>query len=288
MEDLRKKILELQKFDGLHEAEQVTGKSYKEDKGTESLGFLLHIEKGAAMREMLSQVGDTQFSNKVNDYLRITSGFGFEVAYQESFKDLERNKEESLYVLFNKELGIILCFDTYGENVNGGDVYYNWSPNSMDCYRLTSSGRFIWSNNTSHMALYEDDFSKEYIIPDYPAPFKWGSGMEYEEFKKLEEPVSAKRKELFDLALADGKRFVWSGGHDCREGIITTIMAMCENGKFLPVWKECAFSWLTHYVDHRTPESRGYNLSPLYEITKTRLKSMPESVKNCINNTYKK
>lgn len=136
MNNLQKQILEMQKFDPLSMAEKMTGESYKESESTTALGLLMHMQKGEKMREMLSKAGDTQFSNTVSDYLRITGNFGFELVYKEPF--MSDRCEENLYVLFQKELGILICFDTFTwenrhvANVNGGKMYYNWSPNNYN------------------------------------------------------------------------------------------------------------------------------------------------------------
>ena len=293
MNKLQENILKTQKFDALSEAEKITGKSYKESESTSSLGFLLHILKGQEMKQMLSKADDTQFSNTVKDYLRITGNFGFEVVYKEPF--MSDRCEENLYVLFQKELGILIHFDTFtwGDGkeagVNGGDMCYNWSPNSLNMrYKLTSSGHFYFSEKDNHMTLFEKDLMTKYKIHNYPESAKWDSPLSYEEFKAIDEPINKEQKELFDLAVKCGKRFLWVGSHDCREGIITTIKSMFENGKFFPIWHECPFNWITNYMEHKHTANNNYPFTEYYELTKLRISKMPEHVQKCINNTYKK
>lgn len=292
MNKLQKTILKTGKIDALSLAEKITRESYKDDKVTESLGCMLHLKKGEEMRSLLSKADDTQFSNTVEDYLRITGKFGFEVVYKEPFIN-DSNVEENLYVLFMKELGIIICFDTFSwengkkANVNGGHMYYNWSPNSFNLRgELTSSGGFYFEKDAPHIGLFHSDLITEYVIPDYPADVKWTSDLSYEQFKLLSKPIEEKQKSLIASALNEGKRMLWVGYHDCREGVITTIKAMWENGKFFPTWQKCPFNWLTHYIEHKNTNHK-YPFTEYYEITKKRISCMPEDVKNCINNTYK-
>lgn len=290
MNKLQENILKTQKFDALSEAEKITGKSYKESESTSSLGFLLHILKGQEMKQMLSKADDTQFSNTVKDYLRITGNFGFEVVYKEPF--MSDRCEENLYVLFQKELGILICFDTFtwGDskevNVNGGNMYYNWSPNSLNMRHLTSSGSFYFAEKDSHMTLFEKDLITRYKIENYPKSAEWSSELSYEEFKAINDPINKEQKELFDLAVKCGKRFLWIGSHDCREGIITTIKSMFENGKFFRVWHECPFNWITNYMEHKNDTK--YPFEKYCELTKQRISKMPKYVQDCINNTYRK
>src|SRR5690606_31274506 len=106
-------------------------------------------------------------------------------------------------------------------------------------------------------------------------------------FKAIDEPISKEQKELFELATKCGKRFLWIGGHDCREGIITIIKAMFENGKFFPVWHDCPFNWLTNYMEHKNKNAQ-YPFTEYYEITKQRISKMPKYVQDCIADTYRK
>ena len=56
-------IKDVLSFDALQEAENLTGKSYKDDKATEALGFIAHIQNGKRKEQMLKSLGDTTFSN---------------------------------------------------------------------------------------------------------------------------------------------------------------------------------------------------------------------------------
>lgn len=307
-----KEILELQKIDPLHIAEMITEKSYKESKDTGLLGLAIMLNVNEAKNKRLEEIGDTKFSNKLNDYLEIVQKFGFELVYSEPFKGT-KGKDECLYVLFLKELGILLVFDTYTHesdddeivepNVNGGHIYYNWSPNDINDRRSsTSSGGFLFpkrnddgSRKDGHMVLFEKDLITQYVIPDYPKDLKYdfSSKETWKEFETRSKPVEEKQKQMFTEALKSGKRTLWSGNHDCREALITTIKNLYENGRFFPIWHECAFNWILNYMESKdtfdgSEESYDVKFSRYYQKTKDRLSKMPEGVLKCINNTYKK
>lgn len=291
MNKLQKDILKTQKLDPLSIAEDLTGQSYKESEATSALGFMLHIQKGQKMRDMLAKAGDTQFSSTVKDYLRITGDFGFEVVYKEPF--MTDRCEENLYVLFQKELGILICFDTFTwENgsqpgVNGGNMYYNWSPNTIDIGAgLTSSGHYCFDKKAERISLFEKDLITKYEIENYPEKIKWENEVSWEEFIAIQKPIEKEQRELFELAISCGKRVVWIGGHDCREGIITIIKALFENGRFLPVWHESPFKWLTNYMEHKN-NNHQHPFTEYYNVTKQRIARMPKHVQDCIADTYK-
>lgn len=116
------------KRDALLEAEQLTGKSYKDDKGTEALGVLMHLGLVQEKRLALQAAHDTHFSMDVADYLRVVDEEGFQLALREPFEAHPYGggtKNETLFVFFHPE-GVLLHFDTYGgDHVNGGQFHYN-------------------------------------------------------------------------------------------------------------------------------------------------------------------
>ena len=292
MNKLQNKILKLKTLDPLSVAEKITGKDYKVNKDTEALGIMLHFEKTAMMKEMLEEAGDTQISNTVTDYLRITTNFGFEVVYTEKFLRND-DVEETLYMLFHKEFGILICFDTFtwssSVNVNGGKMYYNWSPNDyLNRYRLTSSGSFFFEKKKSHLTLFENDLVTRYEIPEYPADPIWEPDMPWEEFRRIGGEIKNRQSELIDVAFKSGKRCLWSGDHDCREGIITIIKSLFEEGKFFPKWHSSPFHWLTSFMDHKKELPWDDKFNFLYEITEERIKKLPQHVRDCIGDTYRK
>ena len=109
----------------------------------------------------------------------------------------------------------------------------------------------------------------------------------WEVFRERLKRVSADQHDLVETSMKCGKRIVWVGDHDCREGIITKIKLLYENGKFLNKWIECPFPWITHYGQHKNKSSFG-DFSEYFQTTRIRLDRLPENVRKCINNTYRR
>ncbi len=272
-----KKVLAL---DPLAEAEKFTGKSYKEDQGTSDLGMLMHLGHVRKKENLLKSIGDTTFSMSVIDYLKVVTEFGFKELLVEDFYSKKHNTHEKLYVMYHYELGILLKFDTFGGQRNGGDFYYNWSPNDNEMrHSLTSSGSFHWGKK--HIGFFEPDFSEPYVIETYPEDAKWDLETGYEIFKMYQKPIEEEQRRLLDEAKANGKRTVWIGNHDCREGLITNIMALKENGTFIPNWieRECTF-WLMSFGDWEANEGKQYHDAD--NITAERVAKFPEEVQKRI------
>ena len=131
---------EMLRFDPLHEAEKLTGESYKQSDVTSSLGLLMSIEHNKKLREALESQDDTVLLNQLDNYVRIITEEGFESVLTIPF--IGNNKaDESLNIYWHRD-GILLVFDTYDtDRVNGGKYLYNWVPDdwSTRC-RYTSSG----------------------------------------------------------------------------------------------------------------------------------------------------
>jgi hypothetical protein len=140
-------IDEMLKFDPLSAAEELTGESYKTDEFTEILGLSLHLSHNQAKQEAPLSLGDTTFSNKLDRYLFIVQDLGFELAKKWDFigpgfrsEDEDRHEQEFLFI--QRELGIVLHFDTYGgDSVNSAGFNYCWRPNpGVEYWGITSSG----------------------------------------------------------------------------------------------------------------------------------------------------
>lgn len=284
----QKRALILSRIDPLHEAEQITGKSYKEDESTSLLGFAIQIKKAQDLEQQLMSLDDTTFSNNLSNYLRIVTKFGFEIIYKEPFIDTARNQTENHYILFHDQLSIILSFDTFTwgheaeANVNGGHIYYNWSPHGGPYYvrGITSSGGYFNESNTPHLTLFEKDFSSTFYIPNYPATPAFDSVNDWNEYTQLCAPIEAEQDRLFKQQLELGKRVIWVGDHDCREALITNIKNLYENGIFVKKWVKCAFPWLTNYMDHKG-ESK-YPFTSHYEKTKQIISKFPLHIQTAI------
>ncbi len=132
--------------DGLAEAEQITGKTYKESAETSALGFLLHRKNLDKKNKLLELLQDTGFTNELSDYLSILEKEGFKEIYSADFVCPGHDLNEKHFIFFNYEFGILLNFDTYDSSrVNGGHFYYNWKPKERLNWRdinCTKSGGF--------------------------------------------------------------------------------------------------------------------------------------------------
>ncbi len=132
------------KFDALDVAEQVTGKSYKEDKVTESLGVGLHLLHVQEKRQALEEAGDTHYSSSIEWYQMVATGLGFMTMYEETFKCKTSKQEETKYICYRERGGILLVWDTYRGNANNSHFYYNWEPKpEVEHYEYTSSGSWV-------------------------------------------------------------------------------------------------------------------------------------------------
>lgn len=156
-EILNKKHLD---FDPLLEAEKITGKSYKEDEDTNSLGVALHILHNQDKQRRLSETLDTYYNQGETHFFSIVKELGFEKVYSEKFRGQYNEDEISAWVL--KE-GVLLIAETFGWNpdeerhINKASIYYNIKPIDNDVsglHRNLSSGGFygktedlFWSGN---------------------------------------------------------------------------------------------------------------------------------------------
>lgn len=285
-----KRILELDNLDPLAEAERLTGVDYKKDDETTWLGMAIMLEKSKKMNTYLDRVGDTKFSNKVDDYLNIATSFGFDIAYTEPFEYEGYN--ESLFVLFHEELGIVLNFDTWSRwgdfSVNGGNFYYNWSPfKRIGFTALTSSGHYWHPEKGGCIGLLNKNLETSFTIDGFPSYSTYES-VNYEEYRQEWDKINGVRNEMVDRAINEGKRIVWIGDHDCREALITHIKALYENGTFLKKWVDCQFPWLTHYGEMKKNDCSVHSFKDYYTLTYERLRKMDDKVRKCVNDTYNK
>lgn len=262
-------IKQIQKMDPLDIAESITGHSYKEDHQTALLGLSLQMQKSALMDELMNNIDDTKFSETTEEYLRKVTDFGFEIVLVEEFDSKGWDEElikERLYILWHKEYSILLVFDTFIGNRNGGKFYYNWSPNDVyNRHNFTSSGRF-------EGFYWKSDFSEQLINPEESPKWEYKT-QSWEEHNVLNKEWSLRNKIYIKQ---NDLRAIWVGDHDCRESLKNNISSMAENGIFLKKWKKQPFLWLLHHGD---TEVQGYDYQ---KINEERLNRLPDYVKQCI------
>ncbi len=140
----KRNLLDMLRFDPLDTAEKVTGKSYKVDKATESLGMGLHFLHIREKRQALQEAEDVHYDSSVSWYQTVATKLGFLVAHEDSFKCKSSGQEETKYVCYREKGGVLLVWDTYNGHVNDASFYYNWEPNrETQPYEYTSSGQWV-------------------------------------------------------------------------------------------------------------------------------------------------
>lgn len=122
---MTKEFDDILNFDPLWEAEKVTGLSYKEDPGTEGLGFLLHMEHTKRKREELALRGDTYWGMPYLDALEVFLGQGFVPVWTLAYTDERGNKRQAVAMWSE---GVLLLADSYDGNLNHAHIEFNWRP----------------------------------------------------------------------------------------------------------------------------------------------------------------
>lgn len=282
----KNEINEALDFDGLHEAEKLTGKSYKEDDGTSTLGLFATLLNNQMKNKMLSSLDDTIFSETEEEYLRKVTDFGFEVLLKETFMSKtyfedEEPVEERFYIMFHRKYSILLTWDTFRGHRNGGNFYYNWSAKNNKVRGRLSSGHYIGRKDRHPLSTYFNQDLTEHVNPDFETVVgvepKWDLNMSYKEYRELHDPWYEK----FDKYVEDNKlRSVWSGHHDCREAIKHNINSLAEDGDFLPVWKEAPFLWLIHHGERENDVNYK-------EINDRKIALLPQDIQDIIKGDEK-
>lgn len=136
----------LLRIDPLADAEQITGKSYKDDTETMRLGFGLHLELAAAKERAARETRDSYFSMDLAETLGLYADMGFEQVLCDEFEgtayDGEPAPAETFRILWNTD-GVLATVESYqGTRRNATKVYYNvLIDDRSDLGSRTSSGR---------------------------------------------------------------------------------------------------------------------------------------------------
>lgn len=178
----------LLRFDPLDMAEKLTGVSIHDeaDKSSVVLGLAIAQEHASAKNRALLESNDTTLCNKLARYVLIITAFGFEEVLIDKWKS-SWGHDEQLSIYAHRK-GLLLSFDSYnGENVSGGNVYYNWRPTvsldeAGDC---TSSGGYanfdtdpVWVGGHDCREAIIHNLNKlnnrgEFVTPWVKRPFLW-------------------------------------------------------------------------------------------------------------------
>jgi hypothetical protein len=137
--------------DPLAIAEKITGEPGSAK--TEALGVQLMMDKVSLVREHMGALGDTHHMSTHEEFEGIVKKAGFELILDHPFDD----GKEHLRVFFRR--GIILKVESYGEEVNSADVYFNLATPSLQ----TEEGMELYRNRP--------DISGGFLLDEQGDPF---------------------------------------------------------------------------------------------------------------------
>jgi len=264
------------KYDSLSEAEKITGKSYKEDELTGKIGFMNHVLHSQKKNDLLNSVDDTTFSESEEEYLRKVTDFGFEILLKDEFETKEG--KERFYIMFHRKYSILLSWDTFRGSRNGGKLYYNFIIPESGRFDMTSSGGCVNHSEKPYSYLFNQDIT-QHMLPDElrNTQPKWKTCDDWDEYDKQLKIWESK----VDDYLLDKKLItIWSGDHDCREGLKHNMNKIAEQTTFLKKWVNQPFLWLLHHGD---TEKADYDYK---EINKERISRLPKDIQEIIKGQY--
>jgi len=191
------------RFDPWQAAEEVTGKSYKDDEQTNKMGTALHLASVRNTIQIMTAAGDSHPGMKAIKFQHVIQTNGFELIGSELVES------EGCWLYWNaywRTPGqLLLCEYLHWKGkvlggamaLNNATCYYNWRPyddvvKSGELYHFVSGGYCHREN--------EDD-------PDISRPL------------------------------------LWIGDHDACTGIITALNRMDACGDFIEPWVESTHLW---------------------------------------------
>ena len=241
-----KEIINLLSTDPLYEAEKITGKSYKEDDKTSSLGLLMSIQNNMMKDKALRDIGDTVFSMDWLAYCELIEKMGFGLMLE----DFSPNGTEAIRIYYNEKDGLLLRADSFQGCRNSASVYYNWQIDPEPKLKPKES----------------------WFDPEKPEYYGWWS---FTSTGCMCHPTCKIADLPEDKADPAWKEVVWSGNHDAREALGFNMRQLRENGTFIPRWIEQPHLWLVGHWEKDDNDSYS-------EITQSRVKRLPEWVQDNI------
>lgn len=118
-------------FDPLQEAENISGKSYKEDRSTMIMGMMLLQQSEQRKADELALRGDTHARMSFFEAVDVALGAGFEPVYAQILPDMTKygNGEDVHFYAYWRR-GVLLTLESYGPAdrliVNSAHIYFNW------------------------------------------------------------------------------------------------------------------------------------------------------------------
>lgn len=146
-------------FDPLAQAETLTGKSYKEDRETSAMGFLMLNENRVSKENALKQTNDLYRGMEFLDAVDIVLDLGFELVYANVLTEAKSERKVHFQVYWRK--GILLVLESYSTRVNKAIIYYNYQNADGDSHPRPEgiNGSSYWTRRTPG---FQD------VLPDDP------------------------------------------------------------------------------------------------------------------------
>lgn len=139
---------QLLRFDGLGAAESVTGKSYKEDKATETLGLFLHMKNVEEKRAELTLRDDTHYSSSFADLLRIYGELGFEQIHSHQIENIDAENRDDQFICLWHPSGVLATAESYSwiaahekPTVNRATIIFNIDAELL--WKIPMSGSIV-------------------------------------------------------------------------------------------------------------------------------------------------
>ena len=219
MKNNHDQILKVLSYDSLHEAERLTGKSYKEDAATVGLGMALAVSGNRRKKELLEFARDTYWGITPGAALKRLVEEGFVIHASDEFSgtaDHHAGQIDRWYILYDKRRGLLVWMETYGSKVepqsaiNSIALYFNWKRANKEI--------------------------------DFPPHCSWAY-------------YGPQGEDAMDPNIPSDQ-LVLVGSYDGREGLFNLIDWLEANGTFVTPWAKSPFLWFLTYAD---PEVKGYD-----------------------------
>jgi hypothetical protein len=177
----RSNIEKVLSFDPLYAAEQLTGKSYKEDKDTSMLGMVLAMDHADRKAKLLQSVGDSNWRMTTDEFIELAQRLGF----VEILRERVEGTPDTFYLFWRK--GILLRLESYsgGRSINRADLWLNYKgPRSVlfgcsnGLAKKDSDGNPIWDVSVDvregfHTILERLESAGEILDTWVARPFIW-------------------------------------------------------------------------------------------------------------------
>lgn len=161
----QEQLRQLLDIDPLQVAEDLTGKSYKDDKQTEGVGFALAILHNQNKQAALLAHNDSYYGVSLNAYMGILGSLGFGQILDLPFVEAREGRTEHLFAYAQPETGVFISFDTFCGGMNSGKMHYcvkvKEGVDRKKLHRATSSGGWESESEPDWRRKYETGGPKD-------------------------------------------------------------------------------------------------------------------------------